>query len=125
MPAHCKQLPRDVEQLFMDGYSYDEIQNRYNISKDVVAGIIYRARQSGRVPRPVYMQAYDDRRNSYIRRGTIAGVLDRLTKEQHKHLTDEALRIGCNSLADMIAAYVLDGISEEMEQMEGLENELK
>lgn len=121
MPAHSKQFARDVEQLFMDGYSYDEIKDRYNISKDTVAGVIYRARQNGRVPRPVYTQAYDYRRNSFIRRGTIAGVLDRLTKEQHKYLTDEALRIGCNSLADMIAAYVIDGLSEEMETIEDME----
>lgn len=120
MSTNDKYFAGDIEQLFMDGYSYEEIADRHNISKDIVAGAIYRARQRGRVPRPVYKGEYDYKRNSYIRRGTVAGILGRLTKEQHKYLTDEALRVGCNSLADMIAAYVIDGISEEMDEIEDM-----
>ena len=112
---------RVIEALFMDGHSYNEIAARYRLKKDVVYRVIYRARHKGRVPRPISMAAYDDRRNSYIKRGTVSDIINRLSKGQHKYLTDEALRIGCNSLAEMIAAYVIDGISEEMAELEEME----
>lgn len=114
MPARRQKHTIHIEQLFLQGNEPQEISNITGMRKDVVAGIIYRARQNGRVPQPVYTQAYDNRRNSYIRRGSIAQVLERLTPEQHKHLTQTALEIGCNSLAELIAAYVVDAVNEEM-----------
>lgn len=114
MPASRQKHCVWVEELFLSGKQCQEICDITGLTKNVVVGIVYRGRQNGRLPRPVYTQVYDNRRNSSIRRGTIGRVLDRLTPEQHKHLTDTALEVECDSLADMIAAYVIDGICEEM-----------
>lgn len=114
MPANRKEHTIWVENLFLEGKGTDEISKITGVPKNSVTGIIYRGRQNGRLPRPVYTQAYDYRRNSYIRRGTIAHVLDRLSRDQHRHLTEAALQIGCKSLAEMVAAYVVDAVNEEM-----------
>ena len=114
MAAHKKPRTTEIEQLFLDGYTYDEIQEIFGMTKDAVVGVIYRARQMGRVPRPVYVQPYDARRNSYIRRGTIGRTLDQLTEEQHKHLVEVALGLGVDSLAEMIGSYLSDALAEEM-----------
>lgn len=118
MVARMKQRSREIEQLFLEGRTYGEIEEIYGISKDMVAGVIYRARQQGRVPRPVYVQPYDARRNSHIRRGTIGRVIDVLTEEQHKHLVEVALGLGVDSLAEMIGEYLADALAEEMKAME-------
>lgn len=115
MAAQRQPHTERVEQLFLKGKRAQEIQDITGLSKNVVIGIIYRGRQCGRLPRPAYTQAYDDRRNSYIRRGTIGHVLEKLSPEQHKYITDEALRVGCNNMAEMIAAFLIDAIAEEME----------
>lgn len=114
MGAHKKRRTREIEQLFLDGYTYDEIQEIFGMTKEAVVGVIYRARQMGRVPRPVYVQPYDARRNSHIRRGTIGRALDMLTEEQHKHLVEVALGLGMDSLAEMIGSYLSDALAEEM-----------
>lgn len=124
MPARRQKHTMWVEQLFIQGNGPEEISKITGMRKDVVAGIIYRARQNGRLPQPVYTQAYDNRRNSYIRRGSIAQVLERLTPEQHKQLTETALSIGCSSLADLIAAHLVDGLCDEMGQDRNSSNTL-
>jgi hypothetical protein len=116
MPANRKEHTVWVENLFLEGKQTGEISEITGLRKNVVTGIIYRGRQNGRIPRPVYTQAYDDRRGSYIRRGTISHVISRLSRDQHKHLTETALEIGCESLAEIIAAYVVDQLAEEMSE---------
>ena len=117
MGAHKKPRTREIEQLFLEGYTYDQIQEIFGMTKEAVVGVIYRARQQGRVPRPEYSQPYDDRRNSYIRRGTIGRALDVLTEDQHKHLTEVALGLGADSLAEMIGDYLSSALAEEMNAM--------
>lgn len=116
MPTQRQKHTIWIEDLFLEGKDIAKIEAITGYSKDVITGVIYRGRQSGKIPRPVYAmgQPYEERRNSYIRKGTIAQVLDRLSLEQRAYLTDAALKIGCNSLAEMIAAYVLDQLAEGM-----------
>ena len=117
MGAQMKKQTREMEKLFLEGKTYCEIAEMYGVKKDTVVGVIYRARQHGRVPRPEYTQPYDDRRNSYIHRGTVGRVLDVLTKEQHAHLTEVAIGLGVDNLAEMIGEYLADALSEEMNAM--------
>ena len=117
MGAQMKKQTREMEKLFLEGKTYCEIAEMYGVKKDTVVGVIYRARQHGRVPRPEYSQPYDDRRNSYIRRGTIGRALDVLTEDQHKHLTEVALGLGVDNLAEMIGEYLADALTEEMSAM--------
>ena len=116
MPTQRQKHTIWIEDLFLEGKDIAKIEAITGYSKDVITGIIYRGRRSGKIPRPVYemAQPYEERRNSYIRKGTITQVMERLNYEQRAHLTDAALRIGCNNLAEMIAAYVLDQLAEEM-----------
>jgi len=116
MPTQRQKHTIWIEDLFLQGKNISDIEAITGYSRDVITSVIYRGRQSGKIPRPVYAHAqpYDDRRKTYIRRGTIARVLDQLSPEQRVYLTDAALEIGCSSLAELIAAYVVDQLAEEM-----------
>lgn len=116
MPTQRQKHTIWIEDLFLEGKDIPKIAAITGYSKDVITGVIYRGRQSGKIPRPKYemAQPYEERRNSYIRKGTIAQVLDRLSHQQRVYLTESALAIGCNSLAELIAAYVVDQLEEEI-----------
>ena len=112
MSRELSQQTQDIWAMKNDGYSYKEIMDALNVSHNTVVGAVARGRYRGAIPPQKKHQPYDMRRNTMIRRGSIDEMLRNMTHEQHVWLVEEARRLQCGSLAEMVVEFVRDAYEE-------------
>jgi|SaaInl85LU_5_DNA_1037374.scaffolds.fasta_scaffold14491_6 hypothetical protein len=113
MTAPVTEETKRVWQLKLEGLKNYEIAEIMGFTPDRVGRAILRGRAKGELPIPERVQPVCDRRQTYIRRGTISTVIEGLSERQNFWLVDEARKYECDSLAEYILELVRDAYEVE------------